>query len=198
MAALPKLVPSRMTLDEFLAWFGDDGGRKHQLVDGEPVAMAPASVTHGIIQATLVLLLGSHLTGTGCYVVVAPGVIPRVRSDANLRIPDLAIACHTDDRDLRALTEPIVIIEILSPSNEAETRESVWAYTTIPTVREILLVRSTRIAAELLRRQPDGSWPSNPEQIGVDGKIQLDSIEFSCGLAAMFEGTHLSRSISDS
>ena len=198
MTALPKLAPSRMTLDEFFDWPGDGSGRTYQLVDGEPLAMAPASVTHGIIQANITGILRSHLSGTGYYVVVAPGVIPRVRSDANLRIPDLAIACDTDDRELRALTEPTAIVEILSPSNEAETRESVWAYTTIPTVREILLIRSTRIAAELLRRQPDGSWPPNPEYLGAEGTIRLDSIEFFSNLAAMYEGTHLSRSIGGS
>jgi Uma2 family endonuclease len=137
MAALPKLAPSRMTVEELLDWPGNGSGRKFQLIDGEPVAMAPGSVTHGIIQANLTRLLGNHLVGSRCHVVVAPGIIPRVRSEANLRIPDLAVSCETDDQGLRALTEPTLVVEILSPSNEAETRENVWAYATIPTVREI-------------------------------------------------------------
>lgn len=193
MTALPKLAPSRMTVDEFLDWPGDDSGRNFQLVDGEPQAMAPASISHGIIQANVAGLLRNHLIGSRCYVVVAPGVIPRVRSEANIRIPDLAVACDTDDRGLRALTEPTLVIEILSPSNEAETRESVWAYATIPTVREIVLIRSTRIAAELLRRQGDGMWPPNPEYLGAGAAVQLDTIKFSCALAEFYEGTHLTR-----
>jgi hypothetical protein len=58
-----------------------------------------------------------------------------------------------------------------------------------------LLIRSTRIAAELLRRQSDGSWPPNPECFGADGTIRLDSIEFFSNLAAIYDGTNLSRSI---
>ena len=58
--------------------------------------------------------------------------------------------------------DPVLLIEILSPSNEAQTRANIWAYTTIPSVREILAVHSTRIEAELLRRNPDGSWPEEP------------------------------------
>ncbi len=162
MTALPKLAPSRMTIEEFLDWSGDGSGKKFELVDGEPRAMAPASVPHGIIQANTGGLLGTHLSGTRCYVVVEPGIIPRVRSDANIRVPDLAVSCEIANRGQRALTEPTLVIEILSPSNESETRENVWAYTTIPTVREILLIRSTRIAAELIRRGADGIWPSNP------------------------------------
>ena len=57
MAALTKLAPSRMTVEEFLDWPGDGSERKFQLIEGEPVAMAPASVTHGIIQANVVGLL---------------------------------------------------------------------------------------------------------------------------------------------
>ncbi len=193
MTALPKLAPSRMTIEEFLDWPGDGSGKKFELVDGEPRAMAPASVSHGIIQANIAGILRSHLIGSRCYVVVEPGVIPRVRSEANMRVPDLAVSCEIDDRGLRALTEPTLVVEILSPSNESETRENVWAYATIPTVQEILLIRSTRIAAELLRRGADGSWPSSPLLIESDAALFLDSLDFSCPLAAIYENTHLAR-----
>jgi Uma2 family endonuclease len=193
MTALRKLAPSRMTVEEFLDWTGDGARQKFELVDGEPRAMAPASVPHGIIQANLARLLGTHLSGTRCYVVVDPGVIPRVRSEANMRVPDLAVSCEALEGGLRALTEPTLVIEILSPSNESETRENVWAYTTIPTVREILLVRSTHIAAELIRRGADGSWPPSPLLIESDAGLSLESLDFACPLAAIYEDTHLAR-----
>ena len=44
MIALPKTpVIARMTVTEFLTWPADPSGRTWQLIDGEPVAMAPAS-----------------------------------------------------------------------------------------------------------------------------------------------------------
>lgn len=193
MSALPKLAPSRMAVAEFLDWPGDGSGRKFELIDGEPQAMAPASISHGIIQANIAGILRAHLIGSGCKAVIEPGLVPRIQSDANIRIPDLAVSCESDDPGLRALAEPMLVVEILSPSNEAETRANVWAYTTIPTVREILLVRSTGIAAELLRREADGSWPANPQPIGKDGALSLDSLDFTCPLAAFYDGTHLSR-----
>jgi len=189
MSALPKLALSRITVEEFLDWPGDGTGRKFQLIDGEPQAMAPASSTHGRIQATLARLLGNHLAGSGCYVAVAPGVVPRVRSEANMRIPDLAVSCEADDAGIHAMVEPILLVEILSVSNEPETRANVWTYTTIPTVREILLVRSTHIAAELIRREPDGSWPANSQPIAAEAPLVLESLDFSCPLAAIYEGT---------
>ena len=59
MTALPKLVPSRMTVEEFLDWPGDGSGKKFELVDGEPRAMTPASVSHRIIQANIAGILRS-------------------------------------------------------------------------------------------------------------------------------------------
>ena len=152
--------------------------------------MAPASITHGIIQANIAGVPGNHLRGSSCYVVVAPGGRSRrVRSEANMRVPDLAVTCQADEAGIHAMTEPLVLVEILSPSNEPETRANVWTYTTIPTVREILLVRSTHIAAELIRREPDGSWPANSMPITEDAPLVLDSLGFSCPLAALYDGT---------
>jgi Uma2 family endonuclease len=193
MAALARLAPCRMSVAEFLDWPGDGSGRKFELIDGEPQAMAPASITHGIIQANVAGILRAHLIGSGCMVVIEPGLVPRIRSDANVRIPDLAATCEADDAGLRALAEPTVVVEILSPSNEAETRANVWAYTTIPAVREILLLRSTSMAAELLQRDADGSWPATARLLAKDEILSLESLDFSCPLAALYDGTYLAR-----
>ena len=103
--------------------------------------------------------------------------------------PILPSPAPRDDPASHALIEPVILIEVLSPSNEPETRANVWAYTTIPTVREILLVRSTHVAAELIRREPDESWPANSMPIGEQGRLALESIGFECSLAAVYEGT---------
>jgi Uma2 family endonuclease len=83
-----------MTVSEFLAWDAPGPGR-WQLVDGEPVAMAPASRTHGTLQLELGGLIRNHLEAAGnrCAVVAAPGIVPRVRASENFRIPDLAVTC---------------------------------------------------------------------------------------------------------
>ena len=81
---LPKTpLVSRMTVAEFLAWPADPTGAAWQLIDGEPVAMAPPSETHGAIQSEIGSLLRNHLLERSlpCRVVTAPGVVPRVRSD---------------------------------------------------------------------------------------------------------------------
>lgn len=169
-----------MTVTKFLEWANvDHSSTRWQLCDGEPEMMAPASERHGRIQGELATLLGMHFRNrhSPCSVVVTPGVIPRVRSAENYRIPDLAISCSPTPGE-SAILEPIVLIEILSPSNETETLANIWTYTSIPSVTEIVTLRSDRIEAEILRRQPDHSWPPQPERLGPDDDLRLPSIGF--------------------
>ena len=59
--------PAAMNVAEFLAWDAPGPGR-WQLVDGEPVAMGPASRTHGSLQGELGRLIGNHLEASGIHV----------------------------------------------------------------------------------------------------------------------------------
>jgi Uma2 family endonuclease len=187
-----RKVPTSMDVAEFLAWDAP-GSERWQLVDGQPQAMAPASRTHGVIQAELVKLIGVHLDkrASPCTVVDAAGVIPRVKSDSNIRIPDLAVTCSQAQVEEYAIDEPVLLVEILSPSNRSETWINVWAYTTIPSVAEILVVDSTRIRAELLRRDSQDNWPERPLEISTDGMVELQSIDFRVPLAALYRRTRL-------
>jgi Uma2 family endonuclease len=180
---------SRMSVAEFLNWDSGDG-RRWQLVDGEPRAMAPANVAHGYLQGELGRLIGNHLRAIGspCDVIVAPGVIPATMSAHNMRVPDLAVTCAPFGPRQAAAADPVLIVEILSPSNRAETWANVWAYTSIPSLREILVLRSEEIGADVLRRQPDGSWPDRAALI-ADGDLALDSIGFSIPLAELYART---------
>lgn len=193
MVALRKNVMARMMLDEFLVWDPHDAsGRTWQLIDGEPVAMAPGTDAHGSIQAEISRLLGNHLLERGgrCRVVTEPGIVPHVRANRNYRVPDLGVTCAAPTRDAM-MPDPVLLIEILSPSNEAETWSNIWAYTTIPSVAGILAVRSTRIEAEYLRRGADGAWPKEPEIIRDGATLTLHEIGFATPLAAFYRTTIL-------
>ncbi len=193
MPSTQRKLPERMTIADFLDWSGDGTAGKFQLVDGELRAMSPGSVTHGTIQATLALLVGSQprQNKSICRVVNEPAVAPRVRANINLRVPDLGVTCTPDAPGQQTLPDPVLLIEILSPGNAAATWDNVWSYTTIPTVREIVVVHSTRVLAEVLRRDGDGNWPEEPDEIGPDDTFQLGSIGFACPLREVYAQTHL-------
>jgi Uma2 family endonuclease len=189
MGALPKSHLPEMTVAQFLDWdSGDRSGRLWQLCDGVPRAMAPTILAHGAVQNELGFLIRLHLRNSGsrCTVMSNPGVVPRARATDNVRIPDLGVTCRPFDAAKRVLEEPVLLIEILSRSNQAETWSNVWSYTTIPSIAEILVVSSLARRADLLRRQPDGAWPEQPARIEADGTLHLASIGLALPLADIY------------
>jgi Uma2 family endonuclease len=182
-----------MTVTEFLAWdAGDPSGAPCQLIDGEPVAMALGSETHAALQGEIGGLLGNHLIDTGdrCRLLSQPGIVPGIRSDRNFRIPDLGVTCAPPALG-QMVPDPVLLIEILSPSNEAQTRANICAYTTIPSVREILAMHSTGIEAELQRCGGDGNWPDAPEIVTGSDALRLASVGFATALNAFYRTTAL-------
>lgn len=177
-------IPPLMTTAEFLVWDAP-GPQQWQLVDGEPRAMAPASDTHAAIQTELGRLLGNHLLTSPCRVLTNPGVVPRVQSRTNFRIPDLSVMCPEEAEE-----RPVLLVEILSPSNRSETWSNVWTYLSIPSVREVLVLRSDGIGADLLRRAPDGTWPERPETVET-GDLVLESVGLRVTLSDVYRTSRL-------
>ena len=196
--AVPK-SPPLMTVAEFLEWPGDGTDTRYELVEGELRAMAPASGTHGTIHGRLSAAIVAHLDAKrpGCRLIVAPGVQPHLRADWNHRIPELGVTCTPSTVGEQMVPDPILLIEILSPSNATETWSNVPLYSTVPSVIEILIVYSTKVAAEILRRGDDGRWPRNAEPIGPDGMIRLQSIGLELPLREVYRGTHLAESFDE-
>jgi Uma2 family endonuclease len=190
MVAVRK-TPDFMTVAEFLAWDAPSGPA-WQLIDGVPEAMAPASGTHAVIQNEVGRLIGNHLAEhrPGCRVLGTPGVIPSVDSEQNFCIPDIGVTCVPVPRDAIAIAEPVLLIEILSPGNARQTWRNVWGYTTIPSVLEILVIRTASIGVQLLRRAADGSWPEVPLAIEA-GEVVLESVDFRAPVAMLYAGTWL-------
>ena len=186
-------LPPMMTVADFLDWPGDGVGTRYELIDGELRAMAPASDAHNRILANLTILVGGHLRThrPGCSTVATPGVQPRTSANWNFRIPDLGVTCSPNRPGDVMVPDPILLVEVLSPNNMHSTQEAVRAYTTLPSVMEILVLHSTSIKAEILVKAADGSWPLDPEVVEAGGLLKLASIEASWPVAEFYRGTHL-------
>ena len=179
-------TPERMSLDEFLTWDAPDPGQ-WQLIDGVPVAMAPAGSTHGRIQTTIGGLIDTHLIArdSPCVAMTNPGVIPAFRANRNFLIPDAAVTCTEADIGVPGIRHPVLIVEILSPSNHVETWRNIRAYMLIQDVREIVVIHTASIAVDLLRRREDGTWPDDVTPV-TEGSFTLTSIDMSLEVAALY------------
>jgi Uma2 family endonuclease len=149
--------------------------------------MAPPGINHGAIQNQVGMILGLHLRAhrPTCRVITTPGVIPRLRSRFNERIPDLGVSCGAFT-DGRSLADPVLLVEILSPSNEAKTRSNAWAYATMPSVQEVLILASTAVRAEVLRQGEE-----TPVVLAGRDVLRLSSIGYEGPLVAFYATTGL-------
>src|SRR5438067_11125758 len=132
----------RMTLAEFLRW--DDGtDTRWELVDGVPVAMAPPAVAPGVLAARL----GGHIDAAlrsrrHCIVQSEAGIVPLDRDDTFF-VADLAVTCAPLARGQQMLSEPLLIVEVLSPTTiAADRQEKIPEYRRIPSVEEIVAIDS--------------------------------------------------------
>lgn len=193
MTSTAARLPPRMTSDEFLAWDGEGHQGKLELVDGVVRAMAPASGIHGMLQANMAYLIRKHLSerGSPCRVGTEVGVAPRIDTRHNLRVPDLTVSCTPNTPKEQAFPDPILIVEILSPSNEKETWESIRACATIPSLMEIVAIAQDSMRAEIFLKDADGAWPQDPEVVEAGGTLRLTTIEALFAMAEIYRGTYL-------
>lgn len=193
MASAAEKLPKLMTVPEFLTWPGDGTGRIYELVEGEPRAQDSASDGHGTIQANVIRLLGNHILDRRlpCRVVSAPGIQPKLRSDWNYRVPEIAVTCTPHQSGVHKTPDPILIVEVLSPSNAQDTWNNVALFATLPSVREILVLESGRVGADLLRRGENGEWPANSIDLKAGDTVELGTIELSMPLVEAYRGTDL-------
>jgi Uma2 family endonuclease len=176
----------RMSLAAFLEW--DDGtDTRYELLDGRVVAMAPTIEAHGTIVANLARHIGNRLTRP-CRVVIEAGIMPTDRADTWYQA-DLVIACTPPERGARAIAEPKLIVEVLSPSTAAHDRGVKLAdYRKIASVEQVLLVASGDRHVEVWRRADDG-W--RVQDLIGDAAIVLATGGESLALATVYDGVAL-------
>jgi Uma2 family endonuclease len=163
---------------------------KHEFLDGAVWAMAGGSPAHAAIAANLVRLLGAGLEGRRCRVFT---------SDLRIRVSDTGLATYPDasvicdrveldpgDRKGHTALNPVLLVEVLSPSTEAYDRgEKLAHYQRIASLREVMLVAHDERRVDLWRRV-DERWTQISAHAGDevalhslgDLRLAVDTIYF--------------------
>ncbi len=183
--SMPAVKP--LALDEFLDWdAGDD--RRYELVEGVPVAMAAPSSAHQIIAVNFGRRLAETLDDRPPCSTRAEAPIALIDRDDTVHIADLAVTCQPHEPGQQLTPEPLVIVEILSPSTENKDRKvKLPDYRAIPSVAEVVLVDQQEIYCEVHRRLDDGRWLTDLLRRG-ESRLRIESIGFDQPLSAIYAG----------
>jgi Uma2 family endonuclease len=178
-----------LTVETFLDSCPNDQ-RHYQLFDGVIVAMAPPATPHQVIAARLGGEICASLGSTRpeCFLRAQAGIAPRGLQGRDHFETDLTVSCAPLDRDDRGIvSEPLLIVEILSPSTD---RDDVFiklpAYQRIPSLREILYVETERVGATVYCRG-EGSWQTI-ELAAPDARLLLETVGLDIALGSLYRG----------
>lgn len=180
MYATPESLP-RLTAAEYLDWENQQEIR-HELVDGYLYAMTGASLRHDEISMNLAAALYNHLAGSSCRVYKSD---IKVQVANNYYYPDIIVRC--DDGQSTAnefsLADPMVIIEVLSPSTQRFDRgDKRLAYQQINSLTDYLLVSQDSMLVEHFRA--DGSVMTLKNK---DDVLSIEGLQFSILLAQIYQ-----------
>ena len=173
----------RLTVEDYLV--AEDGADiRREYIDGELYAMTGASPQHGLIVGNIYARLRPLLRGTTCQLFANDMKVRlRIAQQDVFYYPDLLLSCDPDDQETYYCNRPCLLIEVLSESTaRIDRREKLFAYQSIPSLREYLLVDSIARAVEIYR-SPQG-WR---HEIATEGFVRLDCLDVELPLDAIYE-----------
>lgn len=162
----------QMTRDAFRAW-AEGQTVRYERIAGEPVAMSPERVIHARLKARVWQALDRALRTAGLPCEALPdGITVEVGEDTDYE-PDAVVNCGDPlPDDAVAATNPVIVVEVLSPSTSADDLVGKLAdYFRIPSIQHYLVVRAKRREVIHHQRGAEGAVVTRTH---VSGLIRLD------------------------
>jgi Uma2 family endonuclease len=173
--ALAKLK-NRIGIEEYIE--GEElSETRHEYIYGEVYAMAGASDKHNVIIGNIFGNLWTHLRNASCQPFSEN---MKLKADAaTFYYPDVMVACDETPESVYYREEPILLVEVLSPSTARTDRhEKLTVYKNIPSLQEYLIVWQDKIYIELHQRQADNLWQTFVfDETQIDEEIELISVD---------------------
>lgn len=177
--------PLHMTEAEYLV-FERESEIKHEYLDGQVFAMASATWNHNMICTYTSAALIAALSGKPYQVSSAD---MRVKAAKNYVYPDILVVCgepEFEQNKFDNLLNPLLIIEVLSPSSELYDRsEKFDLYRSIDSLQEYLLISQDKPRIERFLRQND-VWVYTDVK-GRNSNIVLPSLDCTLSLSSVYE-----------
>ncbi len=147
----------RMTREEYRAWVEQQPASRFERMDGIVVAMAPETIFHALVKARIWQSLDQAIRLTGLPCVALPDGVTVEVDDADYE-PDAIVQCGPIDPNARSVNNPVVIVEVLSPSTAKIDRTvKLRDYFSLSSVHHYLIAWADKSRIIHHRRGNDGT-----------------------------------------
>lgn len=165
-----------------------DSNVRHEYLDGQIYAMAGGTPAHAALATTVAGLLLVQLRAGRCRPLNSDLRV-RVLATGLATYPDVSIICgphEVDPENKNTVTNPTVLVEVLSPSTEDYDRGEKFAhYKRIPSLRQYMLVSHDERGVEVWTRGGDDTWT---RVVSTDGEVaELGSIGARLDVRELYE-----------
>ncbi len=167
---------------------------RHEWFNGHVFAMAGGTEEHALLGAAVLGELRNALRGRPCRPLSSDMRIRPLGSDVAC-YPDAVVVCgkripHPEDR--HTVSNPTVIVEVLSPSTEVFDRtEKFENYMTMASLRDYVLVSTGRNHIDHYAWVEDGAWMLRSHGPGATFRLTGCDVELS--VDAIYEGVEAAR-----
>src|ERR1700726_1659184 len=178
---MPNVAEQLMSLDEFLAWEREQPER-YEYAGGVAMMMTGGSLDHSTIASNLWTALRGGLRGSACRAFRGG---TKIIANNSIRYPDLSVTCTPVRGDEDTVLEPVLVVEVISPSTEREDRgRKKFDYFARPSIQQYAIIET----GCLYTRSGD-RWTD--EIVEGDAALTLSSIGVEISLDAIYEDTEL-------
>jgi Uma2 family endonuclease len=182
-------LPRPATYADYLA-VEEHSEHRHELIDGVIVAMAGGSDEHNAIAGRLAMLLGMRLLG-GCR-YYTPDQRFWIAARARSRYADGSIICGKPEHpahDGQASTNPLVVIEVLSPSSEGDDGgDKRLDFQSLAPLQAYVLVSQDRRMVQVHRRGDGGPWAPEPAVLEGEQSLTLPALDAPLSIDEIYQG----------
>jgi len=175
----------RLTREEFHRW-AEGQTQRFERVAGEPVAMSPERAQHVRLKSRIWAALDRAIRDADldCE-ALADGMTIEVDAETDYE-PDALVNCGPRVApDATAATNPVIVVEVLSPSTQSvDSSEKLADYFRVPSIQHYLIVRARR--QEIIHHWRAGEEiVSRPVNVGT---IRLDPPGIALDVAEVYGG----------
>ena len=161
---------------------------RSQYFQGEIFAMTGGSANHNRIARNLIAAMDIAFEEKPCEAFINDMRL-LVKKNGLYTYPDVVVVCgkikFVEERD-DTITNPIVIIEVLSKSTEGYDRGAKFElYRALDTLRDYILVDQTKTHVEHFHRLDDGRWILQ-EFNHIEDLLRLETIDFAMSLHRIY------------
>ena len=173
-----------------------DSGIKYEYHDGQIFALAGGSLNHGLLCGNIFAELRNSLKrNTSNCKALSSEIKLFIQSQNSFVYPDSMVICGEIEQatpDNNAVTNPVLIVEVLSPSTASYDRgDKFYLYRQIPSLQEYVLIEQDKAIVEVYCKKSGSDLWSITRFKGLETSLKLQSIGIHIKMADLYFDVNL-------